>query len=114
VREELTIIHSSSTYSGTPICEGSISTTVALSAAHLLQEGNMADNCAARRTRNPAKQTQDDVLDFSTKKDIEFCNKACDKLEGDPYDGTNLSTFLKMFGVKAKQYNWMRILTFGQ
>jgi hypothetical protein len=35
-------------------------------------------------------------------------------LDGDPYDGTNLSTFLKMFGAKAKQYNWMRILTFGQ
>ncbi len=52
---------------------------------------------------------QDDGLDFSTKKDIEFYSKACDKLEGDPYDGTNLSTFLKMFGAKAKQYNWMRI-----
>jgi hypothetical protein len=74
----------------------------------------MADNRAARRARNPAKQTQEDVLDFTTKKDIEFYNKACDKLECDPYDGTNLSTFLKMFGAKAKQYNWMRILTFGQ
>ncbi len=79
----------------------------------VLQE-RMADNRAARRARNPAKQMQDDVLDFMTKKDIEFYNKACDKLEGDAYDGTNLSTFLKMFGAKAKQYNWMRILTFGQ
>ncbi len=36
---------------------------------------------------------QDDILDCMMKKDTEFYNKACEKLEGDPYDGTNLSTF---------------------
>jgi hypothetical protein len=64
--------------------------------------------------RNPAKKTQNVALDYDLKKDIEFYNKATEKLEGEPCDGSDLASFLKRFGAKAKQCNWMRILTFGQ
>ncbi len=37
-----------------------------------------------------------------------------EKLEGDPYDGSDPSLFLKRFEAKPKQCNWMQILTFGQ
>jgi hypothetical protein len=66
--------------------------------------------------RNPVRRTQNDILDYTLKKDIDLYTKGTEKLEGDLYDGdrANPPTFLKQFGAKAKQYNWMRILTFGQ
>jgi hypothetical protein len=64
--------------------------------------------------RNPAKKMQNIALDYDLKKDIEFYNKGMEKLEGDPYDGSDPASFLKRFGAKAKQCNWMHILTFGQ
>jgi hypothetical protein len=64
--------------------------------------------------RNPARRTQNNILDYNEKKDIEFYNKATEKLEGDPYDGSDPASFLKCFGAKAKQYNWMRILIISQ
>jgi hypothetical protein len=67
---------------------------------------------AAAGARNPGKRNQNNVLDYDQEKDIKFYTKATEKLEGDPYNGKNLPTFLKTFGAKAKQYNWMNILTF--
>ncbi len=55
--------------------------------------------------RNPAKKMQNIALDYDLKKDIEFYNKATEKLEGEPYDGSDPASFLKRFGAKAKQCN---------
>jgi hypothetical protein len=65
-------------------------------------------------TRNPAKRMQNNILDHDLKKDIEFYNKAMEKLDGDQYDGSDPASFFKCFGTKAKQCNWMWILIFGQ
>jgi hypothetical protein len=56
--------------------------------------------------RNPGRSNQARVLDYDTEKDVKFYNKAIAKLDGDPYDGTGLPTFLKSFGAKAKQFEW--------
>jgi hypothetical protein len=58
----------------------------------------------AAGARNLGKQTQNNILDYSIKKDIKFYNTATEKLE-DTCDGKNLATFLKSFGAKATQYN---------
>ncbi len=46
------------------------------------QEQNMAHNPpAVAGARNPGKQTQNNILDYSIEKDIKFYNKATEKLE---------------------------------
>jgi hypothetical protein len=67
---------------------------------------------AACRARNPARATRNQELNFDLKKDIDYYKQAIEKLDGDPYDGTNLPVFLKKFNAKALQFNWNRFLTF--
>jgi len=62
--------------------------------------------------RNPARYSQQQPLNFGLKADVELYNKGMAPLAGDPYDGTNLRTFLIKVGEKARQYNWMPLLTF--
>ena len=52
-------------------------------------------------------------MNFGLKTDIELYNKGMASLAGDPYDGTNLRTFLIKVGERARQYNWMPLLTFA-
>jgi hypothetical protein len=61
--------------------------------------------------RNPGRQRQNRVLDFDQEKDAKFYKSGVEKLEGEPYDGSNLPTFLKTLGAKAKQYNWTEVLS---
>ncbi len=52
---------------------------------------------AIQYARNPARRTQNNILDYTQKKDIDLYTKGTEKLEGEPYDGdgANLPTFLK-------------------
>ena len=52
-------------------------------------------------------------MNFGLKRDIELYNKGMASLAGDPYDGTNLRTFLIKVGERARQHNWMPLLTFA-
>ncbi len=54
-----------------------------------------------RWARNPAKWSQQAELDFGNKQDRDYYKTAIEKLEGDPYDGKNLSLFLKKLEGKA-------------
>jgi hypothetical protein len=65
-----------------------------------------------RRARNPAKWSQLAELDFGNKQDRDYYKLATEKLEGDPYDGKNLSLFLKKLEGKAQQFNWLTLLTY--
>jgi hypothetical protein len=80
-----------------------------------LEMSNVPPPATAVGARNPGKRNQNNIqnniLDYDQEKD-KFYLKATKKLEGEPYDSKNLPTFLKTFGAKAKQYNWMNILTF--
>jgi hypothetical protein len=72
---------------------------------------NVPPPATAVGARNPGKRNQNNILDYDQEKD-KFYAKATEKLEGEPYGSKNLPTILKTFGAKAKQYNWMNILTF--
>jgi len=63
--------------------------------------------------RTPARFQQNHLLNYREKSDIEIYNKGAAPLTGEAYDGTNIHQFLVKVGEKAKQYNWMPILTFG-
>ncbi len=65
-----------------------------------------------RRARNPVKWSQQAELDFGNKQDRDYYKLATEKLEGDPYDGKNLSLFLKKLEGKAQQYNWLTLMTY--
>jgi hypothetical protein len=69
---------------------------------------------APRRARNPAKWSQQAELDYGNKQDWDYYKIATEKLEGDPYDGKNLSLFLKKLEGKAQQFNWLTLLTYQQ
>jgi hypothetical protein len=60
---------------------------------------------APRRARNPVKWSQQAKLDYDNKQDHDYYKIATEKLEGDPYDGKNLSLFLKKLERKAQQFN---------
>jgi hypothetical protein len=65
-----------------------------------------------RRARNPVKWSQQAELDFGNKQDRDYYKLATEKLEGDPYDGKNLSLFLKKLEGKAQQFNWLTLLMY--
>jgi hypothetical protein len=67
-------------------------------------------NQPAVGARNPGKQRQNQILNYDDAKDLKFYKSGTASLEGDEYDGRNLSTWLKILQAKAKQYNWMNIL----
>jgi hypothetical protein len=67
-----------------------------------------------RRARNPAKWSQLVELDYGNKQDRDYYKTATKKLEGDAYDGKNLSLFLKKLEGKAQQFNWLTLLTYQQ
>jgi hypothetical protein len=67
-----------------------------------------------RRARNPAMWSQLIKLDYGSKQDRDYYKTATEKLEGDPYDGKNLSLFLKKLEGKAQQFNWIDLLTYQQ
>lgn len=49
---------------------------------------------AALGARNPGKQIQNNVIDCGQDQDNKYYKMATEKLNGDPYDGKNLMTFL--------------------
>ncbi len=51
-------------------------------------------------------------MDFGNKQDRDYYKTAIEKLEGDPYDGKNLSLFLKKLEGKAQQFNWLTLLSY--
>jgi len=67
-------------------------------------------NQPAVGARSPGKQRQNQILNYDDVKDLKCYKLGTASLEGDEYDGKNLSTWLKILQAKAKQYNWMNIL----
>jgi hypothetical protein len=67
-----------------------------------------------RRARNPAMWSQLIELDYGSKQDRDYYKTAMEKLEGNPYDGKNLSLFLKKLEGKAQQFSWIDLLTYQQ
>jgi hypothetical protein len=55
--------------------------------------------------RNLARVTQNQVLNNTLKKDIDYYKQGAEKLDDVPCDGTNLPIFLKMFQTKALPLN---------
>jgi hypothetical protein len=77
-------------------------------------QGQQAPPPPVRRARNPAKWSQLADLDYGNKQDRDYYKLATEKLEGDPYNGKNLSLFLKKLDGKAQQFNWLPLLTYPQ
>jgi hypothetical protein len=50
-------------------------------------------------------------LDYTTTQSIEFYNKRCEKLPGDPFNGKMLMTWLVQVQDKANMFTWTSILT---
>ncbi len=69
------------------------------------QEPIQVQQAPPRQARNPAKWSQQAELDFGNKQDRDYYKLATEKLEGDPYDGKNLSLFLKKLEGKARHSN---------
>jgi hypothetical protein len=59
----------------------------------------------------PMDVAQEHALDYTTPQTIKFYNKGIEKLAGDPFDGTPLSTWLIKVQDKALMMAWTRILT---
>ncbi len=62
--------------------------------------------------RNPAKWSQQAELDYRNKQDQDYYKLATEKLEGIPYDGKNLSLFLKKLEGKAQWFNWFTLMIY--
>lgn len=57
--------------------------------------------------RNPARYSQQQPLNFGLKADVELYNKGMAPLAGDPYDGTNLRTFLAVQDRRSQNSDMM-------
>jgi hypothetical protein len=53
-------------------------------------------------------------LDYGNKQDRDYYKQASEKLEGESYNGKNLSLFLKKLEGKAQQFNWLTLLNYPQ
>jgi hypothetical protein len=50
-------------------------------------------------------------LNYNERRDAQVYYKGCEALEGDPYNGKGLPEFLARIATKARQFEWMEILT---
>lgn len=62
--------------------------------------------------RTPVQFSQNQLLNYAEKRDIELYKKEAAPLKGGQWDGKHLHTFLVRVGEKARQYVWMPLLTF--
>ena len=53
-------------------------------------------------------------MDYGNKQDRDYYKQASEKLEGESYNGKNLSLFLKKLEGKAQQFNWLTLLNYPQ
>jgi len=67
-----------------------------------------------RRARIPASWSRNNELDYGNKQDRDYYKQASEKLEGESYNGKNLSLFLKKLEGKAQQFNWLTLLNYPQ